>query len=474
VSGGTEPRATSTSAATPGWVRPPAVAGLFYPDDADQLRRAVAAHLESGVTRLAEADLVSTSDARALIAPHAGYRYSGPTAGVAYAAVSSRAGKVDRVVLAGPAHRVPVGGNGVGVTTAAAWHTPLGDLPVDVDTCRRLVDEGVAVDADGAHAPEHSIEVHLPFVLEALGSVPIVPLVVGRCPASRVADALAAVWDSDATLVVVSSDLSHYLADDEARARDDRTRLAIIEGRTDDIGPYDACGCVPIAGLLLAARQRGLEPHTLAVTTSAATSGDATRVVGYGSFGFEPPRRLTAEEHGWLLARARSAIRHELTTGETDPLDDVEVPEHVCVPGATFVSLEHDGELTGCIGSLEPTRALWRDVAVNARGAAFTDPRFPPMRPGELDDTVVKVSVLSPLEPLPAGREALIAALRPGVDGVLLELGEHRGTFLPSVWDKLPTPERFLDALVAKAELPAGDWPTAGRAWRYTTDEFAF
>lgn len=455
-------------------MRPPAVAGLFYPDDSDELRDAVATHLAAGASRLAEPGLASTSPVQALIAPHAGYRYSGPTAGVGYAAVAPRSGQIERVVLAGPAHRVPVGGNGVGVTTASAWRTPLGEVPVDVDTCRRLVDAGVAVEADRAHAPEHSLEVHLPFVLETLGTVPVVPLVVGRCRPSTVADALAAAWDNDATLVVVSSDLSHYLSDDDARARDDRTRQAIIEGRVDDIGPYDACGCIPIGGLLLVAQEHGLEPHTLAVTTSADTSGDPTRVVGYGTFGFEEPRRLTATEHGWLLARARAAIRHELTTGEADPLDDVEVPEHVCLPGASFVSLERDGELIGCIGSLEPTRALWRDVAVNARAAAFADPRFPPLRPAEFDDTVVKVSVLSPLEPLPAARDALIAALRPGVDGVLLEVGEHRGTFLPSVWDKLPTPERFLDALLAKAELPSGDWPTAGRAWRYTTDEFAF
>jgi MEMO1 family protein len=457
--------ASDTGAAA--WVREPAVAGLFYPEDADRLRAAVGAHLAAGAKR---ADV--TTPPQAVIAPHAGYRYSGSTAGVAYAAVAPRAGHVDRVVLAGPAHRVAVGGVGVGVTTATAWRTPLGDVPIDGDICRSLVAVGLAVESDEAHAPEHSVEVHLPFVLEALGPVPVVPLVVGRCRPAALAAALEATWDADTTLTIVSSDLSHYLTEDEARARDDRTRLAIIEGRPDDIGPYDACGCVPIAGLLLAARRHGVVPHTLAVTTSAETSGDPTRVVGYGSFDFGPPRPLTGDEHAWLLDRARRAIVHELVEGDADPLDDHDVPERVCLPGASFVSLERDGELIGCIGSLEATRSLWRDVALNARGAAFADPRFPPLTAGELEDTIVKVSVLSDLEPLPVSRDALLDALRPGVDGLLVEAGDCRGTFLPSVWEKLPSPDRFLDALLAKAELPEGEWPTGSRAWRYTTDDF--
>lgn len=456
-----------TRPSTADWVREPAVAGLFYPAEADALRAAVAEHLDGPPV----ADL--TNEPRALIAPHAGYRYSGATAGVAYRAVAGLSGRIDRVVLAGPAHRVPVDGVGVGVSTARAWRTPLGDVPVDVDACRRLVAEGAAVEADDAHAPEHSLEVHLPFLLEVLGPVAIVPLVVGRCHASAVAAALDATWGDDATLVVVSSDLSHYLGEEAARTRDDRTRQAIIEGRAGDIGPYDACGCVPIAGLMLAARDHDVAPWTLAVSTSAAASGDVARVVGYGSFGFAPSRPLDDAERDWLLARARAAIAHELATGSIDPLDDDDVGEHLCLPGASFVSLEHAGELVGCIGSLEASRPLWRDVALNARGAAFADPRFEPLASGQLDRTVITISVLSTLERLPPARDELTAALRPGDDGVLVEAGENRGTFLPSVWDTLSTPEPFVSGLLAKADLPADTWPADLEAWRYTTDQFA-
>jgi MEMO1 family protein len=447
------------------WVREPAVAGLFYPSDPGELRDTVAGHVE------AAAPAPPPSPPKALIAPHAGYRYSGATAGAAYRSVAGRRGDVDRVVLVGPAHRVPV--DGVGVTTARAWRTPLGEVPVDVEVCRDLVDGGDAVAADAAHRPEHSLEVHLPFLLEVLGPVAIVPLVVGRCPARAVADVLARTWGDERTLVVVSSDLSHYLPDAAARRRDDRTRLAIIEGRGDDIGPEDACGHLPICGLLLAAHDHHVAPCTLAVATSADTSGDAERVVGYGSFGFGPPRPLTEAEGRTLVARARAAITHELATHEPDPLADDDVPERLRQPAATFVTLERAGELTGCIGSLSATRPLWRDVCLNARGAAFTDPRFPSLAAGDFDKTVVKVALLSGLSRLPGEREALIAALRPGVDGVVLESAGHRGTFLPAVWEKVPAPDRFVDQLVGKAGLEDPGWPADARVWRYTTDEFS-
>ena len=460
-----------TAGGAAGWVRQPAVSGLFYPDDPVHLRAAVARHLAP-----ADEEAGAVPPPKAVIAPHAGYRYSGGVAGAAYAAVAPHRGTVDRVVLAGPAHRVPVGGAGVGVSTASAWHTPLGDVPVDADTCRGLVAGGGAVAADEAHAPEHSLEVHLPFLQETLGEVAIVPLVVGRCTARALADVLDEVWGGDETLVVVSSDLSHYLDDAAARRRDLRTRLAILEGRPGDIGPYDACGCVPIAGLMLAADDHQLGPHTLAVATSADAAGDISRVVGYGSFAFDTPRALTADERGWLLRRARSAIASALLdedAGDGDAAGDDEVPERVRLRGACFVTLDTAGELAGCIGSLEARRPLWVDVARNARSAAFTDPRFPPLTAGDLDDTVISVSVLSALSPLPDGHDELVAALRPGVDGVLLQSGGHRGTFLPAVWDKLPSADEFVARLLGKAGLPARRWPADARAWRYTADEFS-
>jgi hypothetical protein len=445
------------------WVRPPAVAGSFYPGDPEVLRDVVTTHLRSASV---PADL---SPPEALIVAHAGYQYSGPTAGVAYRAVAGRIGAVRRVVVVGPAHRAHL--TGIGTSTATAWATPLGPVRTDLAAARALVAAGLAVEADGAHGPEHSIEVQLPFLQVVLGDVRVVPLVVGLAGTGEVAQAIDALWDAE-TLVVASSDLSHYLDDAAARARDEATATAIVEERIDDIGPYDACGCLPIRGLLAAAGARGWVPRRLELSTSADTSGDPDRVVGYGAFAVGEPPALGEDDRRWLSALARRAIEHELGTGDAYPLADADVPERVRPPGASFVTLEEGDRLLGCIGSLEPRRPLWQDVARNARAAAFDDPRFAPLTPRQLGAAKVEISVLSQLVEIPAAaRHQVEQAVRPGVDGVLLAAGGRRGTFLPAVWQKLPEPERFVSQLVRKAGLPGG-WPADARAWRYTTDEF--
>jgi hypothetical protein len=451
------------------WVREPAVAGRFYTDDPARLRNTVRRHLGAPT---AAAGSPPDPPPAALIAPHAGYRYSGRTAGAGWATLAARSAAPERVVLLGPSHRVAVDQPGVGVSSAAAWRTPLGDVPVDRAAAAALVDGGLAAVADDAHAPEHSLEVHLPFLLEALGPVPVVPLVTGRCPGSTAAAVLRRLWDEPGTVVVVSSDLSHYLPEPQARARDARTLAAVVEGRVDDIGPADACGRTAVAGLLLAAPTHGISPSLVAVATSADTAGDAASVVGYASIAFAPPPPLDDVERAWLVDRARAALAHEAATGAPDPVEDVDVPARLRLLGASFVTLRRGGDLAGCIGSLEPVRPLWRDVVHNARAAAFEDPRYAPLSGDDLTGLRVSVSVLSAREPVPGDREGLTAVLRPGVDGVLIEVGRRRGTFLPSVWASLPAVDDFLDALAAKAGLGPGGWPDDLHAARYTTDEF--
>jgi AmmeMemoRadiSam system protein A len=299
-----------------------------------------------------------------------------------------------------------------------------------------------------------------------------VPLVVGRGSAEATGRVLERVWGGDETVVVVSSDLSHYLDDASARERDQRTAEAILEGRSDDVGPYDACGCVPICGLLVAARDHGVVARLLAASTSADTSGDVHRVVGYGSFGFAAPRPLDDGERRWLTDLARRVIEHEVKAGEPFPLDDDEVPERLRPPGCCFVSLDLAGGPAGCIGSLEPQRSLWRDVAHNARAAAFDDPRYPPIELGDLAEATLTISVLSPLSRVAGDRDEVERSLRPGVDGVVLAAEGLRGTFLPSVWGKVDDTGAFLDLLLRKAGLTGDSWPADARVWRYTTDEW--
>ncbi len=252
-------------------VRPPVVAGTFYPADPSELR---------SVVEGAVADGQPGAVPKAIIAPHAGYVFSGPIAGSAYARVAG--GEVSRVVLLGPAHRSPDAG--IAASSADAFSTPLGQLPVDMSARDTLVDAGLVTVRDDAHASEHSLEVHLPFLQVCLGDVAVLPLAVGLVEPDRVAEVLDRVWGGDETLVVVSTDLSHYLDHATATKLDRRTAEAVVAKRPDRLGRYDACGPFPLQGLLVVAERRGLEVELLDLRTSADTAGGHDRVVGYGAF----------------------------------------------------------------------------------------------------------------------------------------------------------------------------------------------
>jgi AmmeMemoRadiSam system protein B len=260
-------------------VRPAAVAGSFYPGRDDALLAAVDQHLAAA--RVVE----PARRPKALVVPHASYIYSGPVAASAYAIVASVAPAYERVVLLGPAHYVPLAG--LAVSSADAFATPLGLVRVD-DELRlvALAQPNVVVD-DHAHAPEHSLEVQLPFIQRVLGEVPVLPIVVGRCVAEDVATVLDALWGGPETLVLVSTDLSHYLDYASAQTKDRRTAEAVLARTPDAIANDDACGSYSLRGLLLAARTHGLAVELLDLRSSGDTAGDRARVVGYGAFALE-------------------------------------------------------------------------------------------------------------------------------------------------------------------------------------------
>jgi len=260
-------------------VRPAAVAGVFYPDDPALLAEQVD-------TLVAAASRSAAPSPKALVLPHAGYLYSGPIAATGYATLRARSEPVTRVVLLGPAHRAPV--RGLATSSADAWATPLGEVPID-DQARRAACAlpGVTID-DAAHALEHSLEVHLPFLQRVLGDgFALVPFVVGRAEADTVAAVLDLLWGGDETIIIASSDLSHYLDHATASARDRRTASAIVECRVDDLAPDDACGAYPVRGLLIAAARHGLHPTLLDLRSSGDTAGSPDRVVGYGAFALD-------------------------------------------------------------------------------------------------------------------------------------------------------------------------------------------
>ena len=272
------------------WSRPPAVAGMFYPGREDSLRSvvegllAVAGKAKNAVDAEQAPGPVSSRRPKALIAPHAGYVYSGPVAASVYVRVASLRGSVRRVVLLGPGHRYPV--RGLAASSAVSFDTPLGSVPVDQEGVRLALELSQVLLLDEAHEEEHSLEVHLPFLQVVLGDFALVPLVVGEASPEEVAGVLKVLWGGPETLIVVSSDLSHYLPYTRANELDALTARAIQELRPEGIGHDQACGRMPMGGLLLRAREEGLSAECVDLRNSGDTAGPRDQVVGYGSFLF--------------------------------------------------------------------------------------------------------------------------------------------------------------------------------------------
>jgi AmmeMemoRadiSam system protein B len=256
-------------------VRPAAIAGMFYPGKADALSRDVDALLAAAKPAVAVP--------KAIIAPHAGYVYSGPIAASIYALIAPARARIKRVVLLGPTHRVGI--HGMALPGVDAFATPLGNIIVDANAVKKLMALPYLGTSVEAHRQEHSLEVHLPFLQKVIDEFTLIPLAVGRASAQQVANVIDMLWGGDETLIVISSDLSHYLPYVEAQATDSATAQAILDLRTD-INHQQACGATPVIGLNLLAQQRGLKPQLIDLRNSGDTAGDKSRVVGYGSFAF--------------------------------------------------------------------------------------------------------------------------------------------------------------------------------------------
>ncbi len=452
-------------------IRPAAVAGLFYPETPAVLRQTLAGLLSA-------AGPAAARPPKALIVPHAGYVYSGPVAASAYARLGDLRGRIRRVVLLGPTHRVYV--RGLALPDAERFATPLGEVALDRAAMQRLAGLPQVIQSEAAHRMEHSLEVQLPFLQMLLDDFTLLPLAVGEATAAEVAEVLEAVWGGDETLIVISSDLSHFHPDAVAR-RLDRTTADAILALDPRLDHEQACGATPVNGLLLAARRHGLHPVELDLRNSSDTAGDPERVVGYAAFAFEPgpdndrpaesrdAQPGESEKGRTLLTMARAEIGAKLGAAPAQPIAATWLRE----PGATFVTLTRQGELRGCIGTLEAYRPLELDVRENAVTAAFRDPRFLPLSRAEFDDIRVEVSLLSPPQPIAVRDEAAaLAALRPHVDGVVFEYGQARSTFLPQVWEQLPDPAEFLAHLKRKAGLPADFWAEQVRLSRYTVNKW--
>ncbi|HWR01640.1 MAG TPA: AmmeMemoRadiSam system protein B [Chlorobaculum sp.] len=450
-------------------VRHPAVAGSFYPAAKETLARDVREML---------ARAIETAEPmpcpKAIIVPHAGYIYSGNTAAAGYASLRPYASIIKRVILLGPVHHVPV--QGLALPDVQMFSTPLGPIEIDQEAIRSL-DGMPQVSVNGAaHLPEHSLEVQLPFLQSVLGPFKLVPLAVGTASNAQVAEVLDRLWGGSETIIVISSDLSHYQSYERAVQIDRETVQRILSG----VPLYtceQACGATPINGMLLAARQHGLKPHLVRQCNSGDSAGDRKHVVGYASITFTESTKATGSKGSdddkrgdILLSIARAAISTAL--GQPRAVD--ESADWLKEPGAVFVTLHKHGKLRGCIGSFEPFRTLLLDIKANAQAAALHDRRFRPLTLSELPELQIEVSLLSQKQPIAFTSENdALGQLQGGVDGLILEYKQHKSIFLPQVWEELPDPRHFLARLKLKAGLPQNFWSESISLYRYHVQKWS-
>jgi len=448
-----------------GTIKEPAVAGAFYPADKQSLIGMVNGFLTKADFSPVDGKLI------ALIAPHAGYEFSGQVAAYAYRRLKER--DVDTVVLIGPSHYASF--SGVAVYTGGGMKTPLGTVKVNTRIAKSLIDERAQVSADpAAFDKEHSLEVQLPFLQTALKEFTIVPVLIGQ-PTRASFDSLTrrletVLRKNKNAIILASTDLSHYHDDGAARTMDAKVIDAVSRMSVEDLeqllssGEGEMCGGYPVIFTMAVARKLGA---TNGVLYRYANSGDVThdtsRVVGYAAMGiYKAP--LTSGQRNELLSLAKRTIDSYVKRGA---MPDYSAKDpRLTANGATFVTINRNGALRGCIGNIEPMMPLYRSVMRNAVAACSQDPRFPPMNREELNGLDIEVTVLSPLEPLADARDIVI-----GTHGLYIVKGMNSGILLPQVaeeykWD-VPT---FLEQVSVKAGLPQDGWKKDAQIYTFTAD----
>jgi AmmeMemoRadiSam system protein B/AmmeMemoRadiSam system protein A len=447
-----------------GPVKEPAVAGSFYPADKKVLAATVSAFLAKAAGTRPVGELV------ALVVPHAGYVYSGQVAAYSYDQLRGRG--IDTVILIGSAHTS--GFAGASVLTKAAMRTPLGDIPINRKIARSLVnEEALVLDAPGPFEKEHSLEVQLPFLQTVLKDFSIVPVLTGIQTGETFAHLSAKLGEivrkHKNVLIIASSDLSHYHDAETAVRMDARIIDCMTRMSLEDLEQAlsrregELCGGYAVLMAMAVARNLGATHGTLyRYAHSGDVTGDRSRVVGYAALGiYKAP--LTAGERTELLHLAKDAILSSVRSGRAPAY--APKTERLRANGAVFVTINRNGALRGCIGTILPTMPLYRAVQMNAVAAGARDHRFPPIGKDELNELEVEVTVLSPLE-----RVQDVKAIRIGTHGLYLIRGGNAGVLLPQVaseqrWD-VPT---FLKQLSLKAGLCQDAWKD-GELYSFTAD----
>ena len=450
-------------------IRRPAVAGSFYPADPPTLSRQVREFLNRAPKEEIPGEII------ALVSPHAGYLYSGQVAAQAFKLIEGRS--FDAVVVVAPSHRLYF--QGASVYDRGGFETPLGIVPVDRELCRKIMTENEILRfLPQGHSEEHSLEVQLPFLQEALGNFSLVPIVIGDqsfATCQKAGLAIGRGVKGKNVLLVASTDLSHFHPYDRAvkidqvllediRAFDPEKLLQDLEG-----GKGEACGGGPVIAVMIASKELGAnESRVLGYRNSGDVTGDRSGVVGYAAAVFyrrtdtkekSGERKkagislgLLDEEKKNLRQIALNAIEGKLKGLRNNPAE--KPTSNLKEKRGAFVSLHKSGRLRGCIGQIVPAKPLYQTIEDMAVAAAFDDPRFDPLTARELKDLELEISVLTPMERLKNADEIEI-----GKHGLYIKKGFYSGLLLPQVaaeygWDRIT----FLEETCRKAGLPRNVW----------------
>jgi AmmeMemoRadiSam system protein B/AmmeMemoRadiSam system protein A len=462
-------------------IRKSVIAGSWYPGEKD----ALSVMLEGF---LMNAEKQNIGFARVLVAPHAGYLYSGQVAAYAYKQIQGMNYK--KVIVLAPTHHVRF--DGASIVDKTHFRTPLGDVEVAKETFGLSKKGGLIHTVPLADEKEHSLEIQLPFLQKVLDKFELVPLIIGNLEEKEVdelATELMKIVD-DETLIVASTDLSHFYPYDQASEMDNECIDAIVSLNIGKAEECEMCGKNPVLIAMAMAKKMSWKTRLLKYKNSGDVTGDHTGVVGYASIVFysknqdkdnigqvgnaETEGALNKEEKIYLLKLARNAMEAYVKSGDLFVPDEVLLDKRLRTRMAAFVTLQKNGQLRGCIGHLNATEPLYLDVRDNAINAAVHDPRFPEVTEDELGSIEIEISVLSAPEVIKVKNpDEYLEKIRPKVDGIILEYNGRGATYLPQVWEQLPDKEEFLESLCLKANLPADSWKKTGaKLFRYTVEAF--
>jgi AmmeMemoRadiSam system protein B/AmmeMemoRadiSam system protein A len=463
-------------------IREPAVAGSWYPGTDAELSSTISSYFNAVNTTV-------DGTVQALIVPHAGWAYSGLVAASAFKQLHGR--NFSTVMVIGPSHHEAF--SGVAIPNATHFKTPLGLVRISPKIKTLLLDKNFRID-NVAHQPEHSIEIELPFLQKTLGDFELIPLLVGYQTdlkeLKQIAESLKKVFN-DKTLIVISSDFTHFGKNygyvpftnnlkDNLKQLDSRA-VSFIEN-FDASGFYDyvdktgdtICGARPITILLQMIQNSSLEVKELAYDTSGRMINDYTNSVSYESIVFYTKNGLTDKDKKYLATLARQTLDMYVSSGEVPVINADSLDKSLTRTQGCFVTLNENGNLRGCIGHIIPQVPLYKCIIENAVNAAVHDMRFTPVKPEELKDIEVEVSVLSiPSQLNFNSSDELLNGLRPNVDGVVLDYNGRQSTFLPQVWEQVPQKENFLAQLCLKQGSIADCWKDSSlKVYTYTADVF--